>query len=134
MKIASDKEFQTCTSVHFWQQWMLSRFSRFFMGIKVMFLLNLKSHNEPFLCPIFPLQCCKSNFCFSYCSEKSSHIVLIAIKLKHKGWDTNVEDRPTSRDTTIFYLAFGEGQKVMTGIWPLITSLVLLYAVLGGRT
>lgn len=65
-----------------------------------MFLLNLKSHSEPLLSPLFPLQHCKSNFCLSYCSEKSSHIVLIAIKLKQKGKDTNVEASLTSRDTT----------------------------------
>lgn len=86
------------------------------MGNTVMFLLNLKSHSEPLLSPTFPLQRCKSNFCLSYCSEKSSHIVLIAIKLKQKERDTNVGAHLTSRDTTIFYFAFWEGQKVRTGI------------------
>lgn len=41
---------------------------------------------------------------------------MIAIKLKQKGRDTDAEARLTSRDTAIFYFAFGEGQKVMTGI------------------
>ena len=86
------------------------------MGIKVTFLLNVKSHSKPLLSPAFPLQSCKSNFCLSYCSEKSRHIVLIAIKLKQKGRDTNVEGHPTSGATSIFYFAFWEGQKVMTGI------------------
>lgn len=81
-----------------------------------MFLLNLKSHSEPLLSPTFPFLCCKSNFCLSYCSEKSSHIVLIAIKLKQKERSTNVGAHLTSRDTAIFYFAFWEGQKVMTGI------------------
>lgn len=44
----------------------------FFMGIKVMFSLTLKSHSEPLLSPIFPLQRCKSNFCLSHCSEKAA--------------------------------------------------------------
>lgn len=81
-----------------------------------MFLLKLKSHSKPLLSPAFPLQRCKSNFCLSYCSGKSRHIVLIAIKLKQKGRDTNVEAHLTSRETTVFYFAFWEGQKVVTGI------------------
>lgn len=60
---------------------------------------------------------------------KSGHIVLIAIKLKQKGRDTNTETHLASGEITIFYFAFWEGQKVMTGIWPLITSLMLLCAV-----
>jgi len=37
--------------------------------------------------------------------------VLIAIKLKQKGKETNAEANLTSRDTTIFYFAFWGSQS-----------------------
>lgn len=129
LKFIPEYEISEARICPFWTQWMLNRCvcgvcTHDVYGNDVLIepwkppWASLVSHLPP--CSALSLSSART-----IVQGKSGHIVLIAIKLKQKGRDTNTEIHLASGEITIFYFAFWEGQKVMTGIWPLITSLML---------